>query len=453
MAWRRIALVLLTLVGVVAVGVVNLVNLGTLPNEQQPPDLGALLLADSDLPAGFHLVPKVSGPLNDPFPAPSWISPALLRSAHLDHVPGYQRWWSEPRPGRAVAAIDYWFWLESFAGRLVDEEFQGFAASARSEFKIPAVPHARGFVEDVPGGGTNYWATFRQGSLFCLIFLRSPGASSSADVGLIQQLVEKQASRASRGRTPPVGWAQLAVQFSVGALAALLAYVGLVSVVAWTRDPLRRSLFFRVPLAGTPRAPGVAGVVDVTSEARRRRRRARLGLVLQLVGVVVAVTGLLPLLDYLAYGQFFQVQPGLGLGLVVPGIAIAWLARVVAATPRKGRAAAPLLMGRHRLAVAAYAITAAVCAFIGLGFMYLFGIGTVVAAPSQFRLVGLADGFIFLAVGALLHRRARRLAALAARDVLQRDQRPMVLYLRAFDDDRLTIRSAAFARRSLLERL
>src|SRR5262249_53170405 len=155
---------------------------------------------------------------------------------------------------------------------------------------------------------------FRQGSLFCLILLSSPGASSSVDVRLIQQLAAKQASRAPRGRTAPVGWAQLAVRFSLGSLVALLAYVGLGSLVAWTRDPLRRSLRSRAPLAGMPRAPGGGGVVDVPSEARRRRRRARLGLVLQLVGVVVAVTGLLPLLDYLAYGQFFQAPPGLGLG-------------------------------------------------------------------------------------------------------------------------------------------
>jgi hypothetical protein len=454
MAWRRIALVLLALVGVVAVGALNRVNLGPLPiNQREPPDLGALLLADRDLPAGFRLAPERSGPSNDPFPAPSWMPPALLRSARMDRVPGYLRVWSEPRPGRVVVAGDYWFRLEFVAGELFDDRVRSLAASARSEFEIPAVPHARGFIEDVSGGGTNHWATFRQGSVFFMMLLVSPGGPSNEDVRLIQQLVEKQASRAPPGRTPPVGFVQLAVRFAVGALAALLIYVGLVSVAAWARDPLHRSFLSRAPPFRTPPAPGHAGVVDVTSQARRRRRRARLGLVLQLLGVVVAVTSLPPLLGYLEYRDLYQSELRLGLGLVVVGIAIAWLARGVAATPRQGRAVAPLLMGRHRPAVAAYTITAAACAFIGLGLMYIASVGTIIAVPSQFRLVGLADSFLFLAVGTLLHRRARRLAALAARDVLRRDPRPMVLYLRAFDDDRLTIRSAAFARRSLLERL
>ena len=62
-------------------------------------------------------------------------------------------------------------------------------------------------------------------------------------------------------------------------------------------------------------------------------------------------------------------------------------------------------------------------------------------------------GVALLVIGTLIRRHARRLAALDATELLRRDPRPMVLYLRTFADDSLTIRTATYARRSLIDRL
>ena len=57
-----------------------------------------------------------------------------------------------------------------------------------------------------------------------------------------------------------------------------------------------------------------------------------------------------------------------------------------------------------------------------------------------------------MGAGAVLARHARRLAAIDAHRLMQRDTRPPVLYLRSFGDDTLKLWTATFGRPSLLER-
>jgi hypothetical protein len=61
-------------------------------------------------------------------------------------------------------------------------------------------------------------------------------------------------------------------------------------------------------------------------------------------------------------------------------------------------------------------------------------------------------GISLMGAGAVLARRARRLAAVDAYRLMQRDTRPPVLYLRSFGDDALKLWTATFGRPSLLER-
>lgn len=101
-----------------------------------------------------------------------------------------------------------------------------------------------------------------------------------------------------------------------------------------------------------------------------------------------------------------------------------------------------------------YRALSTVCVLTGLLAFVLYGVGTVVTSPGyddNIRIV--LVGAAFLVVGTLLRRHARRLAALDAEEVIRRDPRPMVLYLRTFADDSLTIRTATYARRSFLDRL
>ena len=77
--------------------------------------------------------------------------------------------------------------------------------------------------------------------------------------------------------------------------------------------------------------------------------------------------------------------------------------------------------------------------------------GSGSASPGQ-NSAYLWIGIILMGAGAVLARRARRLAAVDAYHLMQRDTRPPVLYLRSFGDDALKLWTATFGRPSLLER-
>ena len=264
---------------------------------------------------------------------------------------------------------------------------------------------------------------------------------SEADIELTRRLVEIQAGKAPPGSTELRNMknTSLAAGTALGTLGAAAAYTGGLSLLAWIRDPLRRH-----PTTPTPQRTALlnTSTVDVTARARRRRRHAAGGLLLELSGAGLAVTGLLPF-----------TWP-LGLLLVVLGIGVAWLPRLVTATTRRTASEPRLWTGRRRLRVAGYTAISTACVLTGLLGMVLYGLGTVLTSPGyNYNIRIVFVGAVLLAAGALLRRRAHRLAALDADEVLRRDPRPMVLYLRTFADDSLTIRTATNARRSFIDRL
>ena len=70
----------------------------------------------------------------------------------------------------------------------------------------------------------------------------------------------------------------------------------------------------------------------------------------------------------------------------------------------------------------------------------------------MFSAVCRAGAFVLVALGAIVFRGARRLGSIRARQLMLRDPRPPVLYLRSFGDDRLKLWTATFGRPSLIER-
>jgi len=72
-------------------------------------------------------------------------------------------------------------------------------------------------------------------------------------------------------------------------------------------------------------------------------------------------------------------------------------------------------------------------------------------APGRMSRTGII-GFTLVALGAIISRLARRLAAIDAHQLILRDTRPPVLYLRSFGDDRLKLLTATLGRPSLIER-
>jgi hypothetical protein len=87
---------------------------------------------------------------------------------------------------------------------------------------------------------------------------------------------------------------------------------------------------------------------------------------------------------------------------------------------------------------------------------------TNVASPAQvtgpidertLRATFLINGISGLGIGSALWLVAQRLASARARELILRDPRPPVLYLRSFGDDRLKIRIATYGSASFIERL
>jgi MFS family permease len=407
----------------------------------QPPesDLGAILLDSRDVPPGFELDVNQSRSYEEPPTAPSWLSPIMQ---HAAHIRGYDRYWYHRPERRAIIAQVIEYPIDSLASASTHSFVQDLKSKETTEFSIPAVPYARGFVlTEGYGGAPAVHGIFIHGSRAFIITVITRGTAPEAEVELTRRLVEIQAGKAPPGPTEirDLDEAWLAAGTALGTLSAAAAYVGGLSLVAWLRDPLRRHPTGPAP---QPMTQPNTTTVDVTTRARRQRRRAAAGLVLELSGAGVAVAGLLPF-----------TWP-LGLLLVMLGVGMAWLPRLVTAKVRRAASESELWTGRRRLRVTCYAAMSTVCVISGLLIMVLYGVGAVVTSPGyDYNIRFLVIGAALLAVGTLIRRRARRLAALDADEVLRRDPRPMVLYLRKFADDSLTIRTATYARRSFVDRL
>ncbi len=439
--WRRVVLAVVYACVIAAALLVATPSVAApSPGSQTPePDLGAILLDSRDVPPGFELDAKQSRSYEESPAAPSWLSPIMQHAAHIH---GYDRYWFHRPERRAIIAQVIEYPIDSLASASTHSFAQDLKNKAATEFSITAVPYARGFIlEEGYGGAPAVHGIFVHGPRAFIITVITRG-KASAEVELIRRLVEIQAGKAPPGPTElrDLGEAWLAAGTALGTLGAAAAYVGGLSLVAWLRDPLRRHPTGPAP---QPMAQLNTTTVDVTAQARRRRRRAAAGLVLELSGAGVAVAGLLPF-----------TWP-LGLFLVVLGIGMAWLPRLLfTATVHRAASESELWTGRRRLRVTCYAAMSTVCVISGLLIMVLYGVGAVMTSPSyDYNIRFFVIGAALLAVGTLIRRRARRLAALNANEVLRRDPRPMVLYLRKFAEDSLAIRTATYARRFFVDRL
>lgn len=423
-----------------------------LSGQAAEPDLGAILIDSRAVPPNFELDAQNSGFYEEPLPVPEWLSPI---AQHAGHIRGYDRFWYDQEKRRAIVAQVMEYPLTVLVGADTKSVVQDFRGQAEKEFSVASVPHAYGFViKKAYNGADAVEGIFVQGPRVYIISVITRIGASDADIELVRRLVEIQAAKAPAGSTElrEVSERQLATGTALGTLGAAAAYIGGWSAIAWLRDPLRRRWRRRgtpmsrlrtlpdTPAADTPAVN--APVVDITTRARRRSRWAAAGVMLQLSGAGMMVTGLLPF-----------TWP-LGLLFVALGVGLTWVPRLVTATVRRAAPAPQLWTGRRRLRVTSYAAVSTGCVLSGLLMMVLYGVGAVLTSPGyDYNLRFFAVGVAFLTVGTLLRRRARRLAALDAKEMLRRDSRPMVLYLRTFADDSLTIRTAAATRRSFVDRL
>ena len=195
-------------------------------------------------------------------------------------------------------------------------------------------------------------------------------------------------------------------------------------------------------------------VLDVSERARKYRNTARLRLAVQLAGLSLIACGADPFL-----------VPNWYL-LVLAGAAVVWAGgrfiRPAGLAPGGNRG---VLSGARKVRVTTLMSLALVLVVASALVLIAYGLnqsepavvqavdaaGSGSASPGQ-NSAYLWIGIILIGAGAVLARRARRLAAVDAYHLMQRDTRPPVLYLRSFGDDALKLWTATFGRPSLLER-
>ena len=203
--------------------------------------------------------------------------------------------------------------------------------------------------------------------------------------------------------------------------------------------------------------PSPAGtVVRLDDDAADLRRRGGVVAGVQLLSILTGVVAL--------SGDFAWRGVIVAAAALVVGLSFSrwWLRREYALL---GPSAPPKAFRVPRLSGAIMGVTA--FAVLGVGVAYfLKGVRYVMFKPTlaQLRwsdLFGLAPrtvgvvfaigGLLMVALGAVLWRVARALGRARVNDVLRRDPRPPVLYLRSFDDDAVPLPIIASARRPLFE--
>lgn len=410
----------------------------------EPGDGGVatVVLSTEDLPAGFQPDPSLTGPLDGPRAQALGIDPSQL-GAHQAVV---RDWLSADRTEEVTeTGIDAWTHA---------------AAQAWMATTVAGLLNLKATRQALPGlGGLDAYGGYLQGqfNLF-LPMARGPYAfelhviaDASAAGPLMSDLAAAQMQKVPADTPDTADPGSFASTAAGGAVGVLFGYLLIVDGIAYWRNPLRRK-------RRRGRAPALAagsGIIDVSASAKKNRRTAIWRLTAQFAGLGLA-----------AYGaDVFLVQ--YWYAYLVAGAAIVWAGgrfiRPAGVRPDQVRT---MLAGRHKIMVTGLLALAGVLILLGLACAVFGGLyqafppdSTVAFGPGQAATatqnVGsqLAGGaFILIALGAVCYRGAHRLASIRARQLMLRDPRPPVLYLRSFGDDRLKLWTATLGRSALIER-
>jgi hypothetical protein len=412
------------------------------------------MLDTADLPPGFRPYAPLTGPLTSK--RAELLGGANGRFATLLH--GWVRVWVSAQAGEQV----YEEIFDAGTGGHARSEIAGFdsSVSARGLTERHIAAHLTGFRSSFRLNNAPYTGIvvpLARGPYFFTLTVLAPAQSSSSAITLAADLVAAQ-SRKVPADTPDTGaplpdFAPDTYHAAGLAIGALLGYLAIVSGIAYLRNPLRRARRrSRSQAAGRPDGQQV---LDVSSSARRYRNAARLRLAVQVVGLSVAACGA----DPFAVTNWYI--------FVLAGVAIVWAGgrfiHPAGLGPARNRA---LLSGSRKVRVTLMMSLAS--AIVIAGALLLIGYGLNQSQPPAVVAVSAASGsplpsqgfangeewfgLALIAIGAVISRYARRLAAVEARRMMQHDTRPPVLYLRSFGDDRLKLWTATLGRPSLMER-
>jgi hypothetical protein len=420
-----------------------------------PVNLAARMLETSELPPGFQPYQPMTGPLNAQR-AEQLGGTLFAQAADLLH--GWVRYWVSGITGQQV--IEYAFDAGTRAG--ASDAGAGFASSLaeRGLTRQQLTPSLADYPTSLQVNGSPYTllaAPLARGPFFFILEVLFPAQSSSAGAALLVNLAAAQ-DRKVPADTPDTGTSLSGLQsdpynaagYAVG---ALVAYLAIVSGIAYLRNPLRRGRRGERSPDPPAHADGQR-VLDVSETARKYRNTARRRMAVQFVGLSLLACGADP---YLVPNWYL---------FLLAGAAVTWAGgrfiRPAGLAPRGSR---DILSGGRRVRVTALMSLAVVLVIAGA--LVLIAAALQNSEPAVVQAVDAANsgsstpgqaqtylwlGIILMVAGAVLARLARRLAAVDAQRLMQRDTRPPVLCLRSFGDDALKLWTATFGRPSLLER-
>jgi hypothetical protein len=412
-------------------------------------DLPARMLATSDLPPGFQPYEPMTGPLTAQR-AGQLGGTLFAQAAGL--LNGWVRYWVSGQTGQQV--VELAFDVGNSGGATEASTSFASTVSARGATRQQLTAHLDGYSFPLRVDGSPYLmiaTPLSRGPFFFILYVLAPARSSAAGASLLVNLVAVQDHKVPAS-TPPTGTSLSdlgpdpfdAAGFALG---ALLAYLAIVSGFAYLRYPLRRRRRGGRSL-DRPVQPDGQDVLDVSGPAREYRNIARVRLAVQLAGLSLIACGADP---YLVPTWYLYV---------LAGVAVTWAGgrfiRPAGLARARNRG---VLSGARRVQVTALMSLALV--LVAAGGLVLVGFGLAQSEPPVVQAVNgtssnddayLWVGIVLVGAGAVLARHARRLAAVDAYRLMQRDTRPPVLYLRSFGDDALKLWTATFARPSLLER-
>ncbi len=419
--------------------------------------LSAVLIGDADVPQDYLPVPEATGP-GDVLP---WTSASAVRE-----LCSYERVWVDEDEivlqGRIVDLR-----TDRSAARVLGGATAAMVKQSLSRFDVPDVAHASGAVVPVPDGTAaepleGATVLFRRGRYVFGVTAVTVGGGPRPDTA--RALAATQAAKAPPGRgapSQPLTNAEFVGRVSGSLIVVVALYLLAITAVARRRDPLAISRFRKAgrsaPAARDDR------VRDVSPGARRVSRRAHARFALQIFGLCLVIPGFLP-------GLWPASLAAAGSGLLFAWGLPWWLRRrarrrgVDEGTTNQHR----VFTGRRPVRVAIWSTAAMI--LVGAGALMAAVVGVMYASDEPLLvpgssgenaelpaavvgLPGVAAAVALVAGGVGAQRRARRFAALDARTVMERDGRPMVLYLRSFSDDDIKVRTATARRRSLVEQL
>lgn len=411
--------------------------------------LAAAMLDTGDLPAGFQPDASMTGPLDGERAQALGIDPNQFGS----HDALVAAWFSPHSAEEVVeTAFDAWTRENAQAGVASGASELLKEGAARQLLPGPAPFDAYGAFIQVNGI-----------RLFVLVLPLARGpydfglrvyipASSAASAGsLMSALAAAQVRKVPADTPDTVSPGNFAADAAGAAVGVLLGYLLIVDGIAYRRNPLRR----KRGQARSTRPQAGPGIIDVSAAAKKNKRTAVWRLAAQFIGLSFAAYGADVLLVHYWYAY------------LAAGLAIVWAGgRFIRPAGVRRDHNRAILAGAHKVLVTGMLAVAAAMILLGLACAVFAGLyqalpqGSTVPlvpgqapTPVQSVVTGLDIGaFVLVALGAIVFRSARRLGSIRARQLLLRDPRPPVLYLRSFGDDRLKLWTATFGRPSLVER-